>query len=316
MSKRCSKCGATNFDSATLCVNCGSLFKDGAYSPNASKARKFKMPYKEAISLEKSTKAIVAVIVSIIVILIAITIGCIIAFSGGKSAGDIDDIQENAEVAQQIEAADAQGKKSVASANSGSYSGSLGSDSGDSGVYVNSITAAEKNVELKIGDIKELSVSLFPENTDSKYVTWYCDNENVVRFVKQTKDVVCNVEAVGEGTATITIQAVGNGLAIVSETITVTVVDANKLVQPEQFVDYGDYSVTANTYLSLRTGPDADFYGEIDRMNRDTVVRVYAKQTNDKGDWWYYVDFNGEEGWALGRYLQEYQYEEVEDYYE
>ena len=305
LSKRCSKCGATNFDSATICVNCGSLFKDGAYSPDFKKKRRFKKPYDEVIHLEKSSKIIIAAIVSIIVIIAVIAIICIVSLNG-KKADDKADASDFSAVAQQ-EATDAQGNRIIGSASAGDLKDFYDSDSAGSVEYVEitKITAAEKEVKMKPGDTKELSVSLTPTNPFSKYVSWSSDNENIVRLVEDTRELSCDVEAVSEGSATITISAMGAGNALISETITITVIDADKLVRPTQTTDYGEYYVTANDFLSLRNGPSTD-YNEVMRLSRNEIVRVYAKQSDEKGDYWFYVYYQGNEGWALGRFLEEY----------
>lgn len=303
LSKRCNTCGATNFESATICINCGSLFKDGAYSPSVSKARKFKMPYKDAIRLEKSSKAIVAVIACIVAVIAIITIICVFALGGDKPTDDSENA-EVAAVAQQQEVSDS-GGNTVGTKSSANYDYS---DSGSlEGFEVTKITASEKSIEMKAGETKRISVELTPDNSQSKHLKWYSDNEEIVRIAEETKDLECSIEAVGEGTATITVSFDSNGAedSIIKETITITVVDANRLVEPERVADYGDYCVTANNFLALRTGPGTE-YGEMARMNTGEIVRVLAMQINPSSDYWYYVDFNGTEGWAMGRFLEEY----------
>ena len=85
------------------------------------------------------------------------------------------------------------------------------------GVNVNvlKVTISPTNKELKVGESVKIESAIQPENATKKNLTWKSDNEKVA-----TVDNEGNVQAVGEGTAKITVTSESNVTA--TATITVT----------------------------------------------------------------------------------------------
>ena len=74
--------------------------------------------------------------------------------------------------------------------------------------------------------------------------------------------------------------------------------EATQLIPPPEYKDLGEYRVsTKETDLPLRYGPDKK-YSEICGMPKGSTVTAHGYL-----DGWYYVEYNGQEGWAGKDYL-------------
>lgn len=98
-------------------------------------------------------------------------------------------------------------------------------------VYVESIGLSETVVEINVGETRTLVATVNPENATNRNVTWMSDNTGVV-----TVDGEGNLQAMGAGSATITVSAVdGSG---VTATCYVTVKTPNVYVE---FINLSEY---------------------------------------------------------------------------
>ena len=311
MSKICDKCGTTNFDSATICTRCGSLFKDGAYSLNNPRVNqtgfdqnRIKSAQSERLQIEKTTKVLIISIVAIVAILIAIII--IVVATGRKS--DVAN-EENTSIT-----ADAGLTQMSGNPNSEQISGDNNLQPTDFGnaVFVDSITVNKTSVELKVGKTDVLTAEAKPDNAYDKSINWEGSSNTNVVSIENINGNTCTIKAKSAGTATVRVSAsyVEDGKSVYQD-ITVTVVEPKKKpVQPTETDYYGEFDTTEK--INLRTGPGVDYDSLLQIPQGETLVAT-AEEVDNDSNVWYYVKYNNKKGWVLGSYLVVHEDDPVEE---
>lgn len=314
MSKICDKCGTTNYDSATICTRCGSLFKDGAYSLNNPRLNHVpnQPPNKSAVSermqTEKTTKVLVIVVVSII-ILIATLIIIVVASNAGKNKQVDDEVSQSAEITQSVSSNESTTKK---------VNGALAvqGEGGEGGVDIPdfSIELDPQSLSLKTGEQATIKATIKPETSNYKTVEWYQDG-NAIEIVKQT-GTSCTVQAVAEGNATIKAVVYTSYFEYTAET-TIDVTAPTTTTEPESDPVYPDSEEYCGEFetdekINLRTGPGKE-YESLLMIPAGTNLTANAEKPDNNNDIWYYVEYNNKVGWVLGSYLTEV-YDDEDEY--
>ena len=74
--------------------------------------------------------------------------------------------------------------------------------------------------------------------------------------------------------------------------------EGSHLIEPDNPGYMGDYTVTTeDSDLSMRLGP-GDSYDKAGSIPKGATVAVYASQNG-----WYYVEYDGKNGWSKSKYL-------------
>jgi flagellar basal body-associated protein FliL len=305
MSKQCDKCGATNYDSATICTRCGSLFKDGAYSLNNQQQIQRPNSFEEKKNIEKTSKALMMIIAIIIVLIAVLVIVVVVSVLGNSDKAQKS--EDSVAVASTTGAFSSEENNASVKSNIVSGLNNLSPQEQENFVPVTSLSVSDKSVTLNPGNTKTVTVTVQPDNAYSKDVEWRTDDEGIASIASY--DNTCEITAVSEGKTVIYVYALGVGDKQVYQTITVKVEPATTQPQKvlpdnEDYYEYGDYFVNAKTYLSLRLGPDTS-YAEVARLKTNEIVTVTAEQNDDYTQIWYFVHCNNQVGWVLGKYLTE-----------
>ena len=306
VSKQCSKCGATNYDSATICTRCGSLFRDGAYSLTTQELPEYSSSSDKRNKMEKSSKALILIIVSVIVIItVLVVLVCVYTFGGGFSEKTDYENQENAVQTEEFEPKTNQksgeiGNKIISGLNN------LTPEELEQYIPVAEIKVSESEIKMKPGESANVSAQALPENAYSKTLYWEAEDSGVA-YPNYDEGASNEIVAVAEGTTVISVYAAATdpeNPAIAQIKVTITSKN-DETVIPDQEVDYGEYYVNANTYLSLRRGPGTD-YKELLRISKNEIVRVMGTAYDDNNDEWYFIHYKSKVGWVMARFLTEY----------
>lgn len=301
MSKICKKCGAVNYESATICARCGSLFRDGAYSgTQPSTINTPSVQTNETQNDKKEAKKNTIIIASIgVVIAAAVATILIIIISAGNT-------KETTLLTQQT-SVQKQTASQEPTINPYLVTGwnDLTPEELEAFVPVKSISVSEKNIKLKEGQSKTVSAAVQPENATSKLLSWVSDNTDIVR-ISGEGDGYCEITAVKAGKTNVWVIATGaEDTNPVYTYITVIVEEKEPpAVIPSSEQDLGEYIVTAKTYLCSRKGPGTK-YKEVERIKTNEVVEARAYTYDDDNEIWYFVYHNNKAGWVLGKYLKE-----------
>lgn len=289
MSKKCPKCSAENYDSASNCKYCGEPLKYDMYiSADAGLATK----NAQKSILDKSTKILVVIIV-LIVIMIAVLVG-VFVFSNSSSSEN--DSQPSAAVEDsEFNANRLSGDTdSLTTENLITGPNQLNAQEWDEYIAVDEVILDQENIELEEGDIVSLDAEVRPENASVKVIVWESSDSDIVYV-----DDYGTIKAIAEGTAYIYAYAYNENKYDVCQ---VTVTSKNKLIEPDRTADHGKYEVSVDTYLSLRYGPGTE-YNEISRVKDGSVITVYAYDRDESGNTWAYVKYNGDFGWVYDNFL-------------
>lgn len=139
-------------------------------------------------------------------------------------------------------------------------------------IPVEDITVGNTELKYVIGDTDKIEVTVTPDNALEKSVTYESSDENVVKV-----DEKGNIEAVGEGTATITVTSKDN--PEIKEVITVTVKtpDPEKIPVEDIIVENTDfeYEIGEKDELKVTVTPDdATEKGVTYKSSDETVIKV------------------------------------------
>ncbi|MBQ7203392.1 MAG: SH3 domain-containing protein [Eubacterium sp.] len=319
MSKICSKCGSTNFDSATICSRCGSLFNDGAYSVgNTAGAVSSKTAKEEKKSIERSSKILVIAIVSIVVIIIGLVITLLVTqLSGHNDTGTgVEKAQVNS--ATQQEETSLSKPDILASYND---TDAEEAQNIEGFVPVVSLTPSTEHLELKENETQLVYVTLEPDGATNKKVYWEADDSSVINIDFDAESGECTVTGLTEGKTVLWAEAAGINFQgeRVYTYITIEVIKGLEPVYPEESY-IGDFDVNVKTFLSMRTGPSTE-YEEIAQIQDGETVEAYAYEYDDTNTMWYFVKWGSKVGWVHADYLTESNadgydedYEEYGDY--
>lgn len=289
MSKECPKCKTTNYDSATVCSKCGNVFSDGAYYIG-EKVGDIKTQKKRIDKSAKILISIIAAIICLIIFLIAyFIVNNTVSSKDDKDAVNASDVSEGSN-----SMAEPTGDTLYSEKQNGIVTGFQEHEIVDWDAYipVEEVRIDQEKIELEEGQSLQLNATVLPKNATNQGVTWRSSDESIITI----EDGV--VTAKGEGTA----QIYANGENDKCAVCNVTVKKAKKLVEPDSTYDYGDFSVTADTFLSMRFGPSTE-YDEIKRINKNEIVRVYAYADDENGKKWAFVEYKDKLGWVYDRFL-------------
>jgi|GEM_PF-2309451 len=139
-------------------------------------------------------------------------------------------------------------------------------------VPVKDIVVEEDAFELEIGGKDKINVTVTPDDATDKGVTFESSDETVVRV-----DENGNIEAVGEGTATITVTSEYD--ESIKETVTVTVKKPQEPDTPDT-PEEPEYVITVPEMLSLYTGETKNL-GVTITPDDGTVKPVYKIENTD-----------------------------------
>lgn len=287
MSKECPKCKTTNYDSATVCSRCGNMFSDGAYYIGDSKTDIKTQKRK----IDKSAKILISIIVAIICLIVFLVVFFVVSNSGAK---DDKSVQDN--LAGNINASTQQFSGSAVNSSGGEITGFHEQEVIDWGTYVpvESVSVNYDTLELDVGQTFQLQGAVLPEDATNKQIYWESSNVSIVEVENGV------VTAKGKGNAQIYVYCSDNSSKYALCNVTVN--NAKELIEPERTYDYGEFIVTAETFLSLRYGPSTD-YDEIERIDKDEIVKVYAYKDDENGKKWAFIEYNGKLGWVFDRFL-------------
>ncbi len=149
-------------------------------------------------------------------------------------------------------------------------------------ISVESVEISEENVQLKIGEEKELTLTVKPDDATNKNVNWSSSDDETVQVDENGK-----ITAIKEGTVTITAESEEN--STIKDTCTVSVTaDAKKTVSltGDVFVDEYD-----DKYYSLIPNNDTEYVKGISEIkvndvewDNSAISALYGKD--------YYIDGN------------------------
>ncbi len=139
-------------------------------------------------------------------------------------------------------------------------------------VPVKDIVVEEDAFELEIGGKDKINVTVTPDDATDKGVTFESSDETVVKV-----DENGNIEAVGEGTATITVTSEYD--ESIKETVTVTVKKPQEPDTPDT-PEEPEYVITVPEMLSLYTGETKNL-GVTITPDDGTVKPVYKIENTD-----------------------------------
>lgn len=291
MSKECPKCKTTNYDSATICSRCGNVFADGSYYIR-EKAADIKTQKKRIDKSAKILILIIAAIICLIVFLLAyFIINNTVSYDNDKNTSNNPNVSDVSDSLKESFSEELYSDKQ-----SGVVSGFQEHEIVDWDAYipVEEIKIDKEKIELEEGQNLQLQATVLPKDATNKGITWQSSNEDIVTiengFVTAKSEGTAQVYAIGENDK----HAVCN----------VTVKIAKKLVEPDNTYDYGNFTVTADTFLSMRFGPSTE-YDEISRINKNEIVRVYAYTDDENGKKWAFIEYKEKLGWVYDRFLDE-----------
>lgn len=147
---------------------------------------------------------------------------------------------------------------------------------------VESVEIEEENIQLKVGEKKELTLTVKPDNAANKKVKWSSSDDETVQVDERGK-----ITAIKEGTATITAESEEN--STIKDTCTVSVTaDAKKTVSLTGDVFVDEYN---DKYYSLIPNNDTEYVKGISEIKVNDVEwdksassALYGKD--------YYIDAN------------------------
>ncbi len=136
-------------------------------------------------------------------------------------------------------------------------------------VDVEDVIIPEESIELEIGGNDKIEVTVTPDNATNKEVTYESSDENVVKV-----DENGNLEAVGEGTATITVTSKDDPTK--KDTITVTVkkpvIDVEDVIIPEESIEL---EIGGKDKIEVTVAPDNATNKEVTyESSNENVVKV------------------------------------------
>ena len=103
------------------------------------------------------------------------------------------------------------------------------------------ISLSETNIEMTVGDTKQLTATVSPSNATDKSVTWSTSNSSVAGLsLSSGNTYVCSVSAIAEGTATITAKTSNGKTASCSVTVNPKKRETTNLVASGDCGDSGD----------------------------------------------------------------------------
>ncbi len=289
MSKECPKCKTTNYDSATICSRCGNKFSDGAYYIGENIAN-IKTQKK---TIDKSAK----ILISIIGVILCLIIFLVVFFVANnlentKNTDTSDDVSQSSAITTEPFSSESYGKSN----NSGFISGFQEQQTIDWEKYipVEEIQLNYNEIELEVGQTFQFQATISPKDATNQAINWQSTNSEII-------DVVDGfVTAKAKGEAQIYVVGENDKYAICN----VVVISAKDLIEPKKTFDYGEFIVTAETFLSLRYGPGTD-YDEIEKIYKDEIVKVYAYEEDQNGKRWAFAEYNGELGWVYDKFLDD-----------
>lgn len=290
MSKECPKCKTTNYDSATVCSRCGNKFSDGAYYIGENIAD-IKTQKKK---IDKSAKILVSIIAVIVCLIIFLVVFFMANNSAGKGSKNINDnVSQSAALptehfSGEINGSNLSGGKTV--------TGFQEQQTIDWDTYipVEEIQLNCNEIELEVGQTFQFQATISPKDATNQMINWQSTNSEII----EVADGFVTAKAKGE--AQIYVIGENDKYAICN----VVVKNAKDLVEPERTYDYGEFIVTAETFLSLRYGPGTD-YDEIERIDKDEIVKVYAYEKDQNGKRWAFAEHKGELGWVYDKFLDD-----------
>ncbi len=139
-------------------------------------------------------------------------------------------------------------------------------------VPVDDVIVDKNNITLDVGETDKITTTVTPDNATEKGVTYKSSDETVVKV-----DEDGNIEAVGEGTATITVTSKDNNEIKETVTVTVKIPEPVKVPVEDVIVDKSDFylEVGETDKINATVSPDdATEKGIIYKSDDETVVKV------------------------------------------
>ncbi len=136
-------------------------------------------------------------------------------------------------------------------------------------IDVEDVIIPEEKIELEIGGKDKIEVTVTPDNATNKEVEYKSSNESIVKV-----DENGNIEAVGEGTATITVTSKADPTK--KDTITITVkkpvVDVEDVIVPEESIEL---EIGGKDKIEVTVTPDDATNKEVEyKSSNEKVVKV------------------------------------------
>lgn len=283
MSKICSKCGTTNYESASRCAHCNTPFVDGAYKIGGGVSVKDQRKV-----IDKSSKLLIFIIGFILLLIITLVVVFALTNSNSKSVStpvDTDVVQQ-----QDVTRPDMTNLSNIITSGKPGDGEAFNPDF----VPVDHIELSTEAFGASVGDVCTISAWIYPENASNQEIYWYSDDESVAIV-----DDNGTVTMVGEG--------VVNILACSSseEPYNYCTIEVSGMSYvPDDLYDYGMWVAIASDYLALRNGPDTS-YDKIMEVEYGTYVEVMAYEQDSYGNVWAYISCDGVNGWVFDKYLMD-----------
>ncbi len=145
--------------------------------------------------------------------------------------------------------------------------GGAGCKKAPSVVNVSDISLSEESLELKIGETKQLEVSVLPENASDRTVVWESDNDKIVTVSQEGL-----VTAMGSGKTVVTARTSDGSLWGTCKVRVITKVTALALYYPDDCIWGGaDYDNIIKFTSTPSTAVAADFIWDV-FDNKDIVT--------------------------------------------